>query len=94
MSQRVRRGSITATGTTEPVRLFGKFDLDLSKFGSATIQLQRSYNGPDGDYLQVGVDFIANTQKIGDEALRNVHYRFNCTVFVSGPIGWILGSVR
>lgn len=84
----ILEGTITGTGTTIAVTLGTKFNLSLLDFGSATIALQRSFNGTDWGTIE---SFTANAEKVG-ESHEGAQYRLNCTAYTSGTIKYRLAG--
>ena len=89
MSNSFTTGTFTASGQSTAVPGKSIITLSISGFGSATVELQRSYDS--GSTWKVVDSFTANTEKniegIGDKFL----YRLDCT-WSSGTIAYGLGS--
>ncbi len=95
MVQPVNVVSGSFTGTTASAALGGatEFNMSLSGFGSATVQLQRSFD--QGATWLVVQAFTTDAEKRIDEPETKVLWRFNCSAFVSGPIVFRLSkSIR
>lgn len=79
----VDTGTITGTGQTTAVSLGTKFNLSLGGFGTASIDLERSFdNGSTWGSVET---FTADTEKIG-ESHEGAQYRLNTTAYTSGTI--------
>jgi len=76
-------GNITGTGATSNTQLAGKFNLSLTGFGTATVDLERSIDG--GKTWGAVESFTADAQRTGESA-GSAHYRLNCTAYTSGTI--------
>ena len=76
-------GNITATGITATTQLSGIFDLSLTGFGAATVDLERSTDG--GATWGLVESFTSDAQKTG-ETSGGSHFRMNCTSYTSGTI--------
>ena len=82
-----RTGTFGATGTSTADFISGKFSLTLSGYGSATVQLQRSFDS--GSNWKVVETFTADDEVIVEEAVaQGVQYRLECTVYGSGTIAY------
>ena len=83
-------GTFTATGNSSSYKTRGGFNISLSGFGSATVELQRSF---DEGVTWVAVEsFTGNTERRVDEPEKGIHYRFEATAYTSGTIAYRLGS--
>lgn len=78
----ILEGTITGTGVTGTVTLGTKFNLSLLDFGTATIDLQRSFNGTDWGTVE---SFTSDAEKAG-QSHESASYRLNCTAYTSGTI--------
>ncbi len=81
-------GTITATGTTATLEIAGTFNLSLSGFGSANVDLERSINGTDWGIVE---SFTADAEKTG-ECAGACLFRFNCTSYTSGTIKYVVSK--
>ena len=79
----VLTGSITETGATSSTDCGQRFNLSLSGFGSATVDLERSFDG--GSTWQALESFTADSEKVGTSH-EGASYRLNCTSYTSGTI--------
>lgn len=78
--------SFTSATTSNPIAIFGYFNLSLSGFGTATVKLQRSFDkGTTWKDVTDG-SFTANVEKQGYEPEEQVYYRLNCSAYTSGTI--------
>lgn len=84
----IQTGTITATGQTTPVTLGTRFSLSMDGFGTATIALERSFDGSTWAAVE---SYTADTEKTGDSA-ENAQYRLNCTAYTSGTITYRLAG--
>ena len=78
----IQEGTITATGETDLGTLASTFNLSLGSFGTASINLERSFDGVKWGVLET---FTANAEKTG-ESNERAQYRFNTTAYTSGTI--------
>ena len=80
---------------TTPFIQIGRYTLTatLSGFGTATVRLERSFDGgsswktvskPD----LTAASFTADVDGVGEEPEIGLLYRFNCTAFTAGPIAY------
>lgn len=89
-------GSFTGTGQSatflanarDPSVEGGRFNIDLSGFGTATVVLQRSFDN--GSTWNAVKSYSADASEMGEEAEAGVLYRFNCTAYTSGTIAYRL----
>ncbi len=77
-------GSFGATGTTAPFVTREGFNISLSGFGDATVELQRSFNA--GISWLTVESYTADMEKRVDDPESGVWYRFECTIYSSGTI--------
>jgi hypothetical protein len=89
MAKGYTEGSFTASGQSTAVPAEGIMTLSISGFGSATIELQRSYD--DGSTWKVVDSFTANVEKNVEIVGANFLWRLDCT-WSSGTILYALGS--
>lgn len=88
-------GSFTAvsTGTAVPIARRGDFNISLSGTFSATVQLERSFDGGT-TWLPVtyidgtAISWTAPISTSFSEPELGVQYRFNCTAYTSGTVSW------
>lgn len=66
------------------------FNLSLSGFGSATVQLQRSFD--QGATWLVVDSFTADVEKVVDDPEVGVYYRLEATSHTSGTIAYRMSS--
>jgi hypothetical protein len=100
-------GSFNGTGVGRPVQITGDFNIELSGSPfTATVVLERSLNnGTTWVPVSKNVDgavasYTAPISLIATEPRKkaatasepNPLYRFNCTAYTSGPIGWFIGN--
>ena len=83
-------GSFAATGTSSSFSSRAGFNISLAGFGSATVQLQRSFD--DGTTWRVVKTYTANVEERCDDPEVGVFYRFECTAYTSGTIVYRLSS--
>lgn len=83
-------GSFTGADTSLAFVTAGGFNLSLSGFGTATVQLQRSFNK--GSTWKVVESYTSDTEKRCDDPEVGVWYRFQCTDYTSGPIVYRISS--
>jgi hypothetical protein len=86
-------GSFAGTGASPGIALRGKFNFSLSGFGTATVRLERSFDGganwrivskPD----LTAASFTADVDGVGGEPEIGLLYRFNCTAHSAGTIAY------
>jgi hypothetical protein len=85
----VLTGTITETGATDDVELGIGYNVSLRDFGTATINLERSFDS--GASWGVIETFTENTEVAGTSH-ESALYRFNTTAFSSGPITFRLAG--
>ena len=83
------QGTFTGTGQSEEVELSQNFTLSLSGFGTASINLERSFDG--GGTWKIVETFTANTEKEGETSSFQL-YRLNATSHSSGTIAYRLAG--
>jgi len=83
-------GSFTGTGVSSAFVTRGGFNLSLSGFGTATVELQRSFDK--GSTWKTVSSFTASAEKRVDDPEKAVYYRFECTAHSSGTIAYRLSS--
>ncbi|MGB8274060.1 MAG: hypothetical protein WCF16_02190 [Alphaproteobacteria bacterium] len=76
--------TFSGTGATNPVPLRGKFNVSVQGFGSAGVNLERSYDN--GATWNIVETYSANTDKVGEEPETGVVYRLNVTSWASGTL--------
>lgn len=77
--------TFTGTGVSDPVNLKDGVDYALSVLiTSGTVSLQRSFD--DGVSWSEIENYSASVEKILESKGRGILYRFECTVFTTGPI--------
>ena len=82
-------GTFTGTGQSSSIRVTTKFAVSLSGFGTATVQIERSFD--DGNTWLVVESHSSDMETIGEEALQtDTLYRFNCTAYTSGTIAYAI----
>jgi hypothetical protein len=85
-------GSFAGTGASSAVAVAGRFNINLTGFGSATVKVERSFDNGSSwhiasrDAAGTEAAYTANASLVADEPERGVLYRLNCTNFSSGPI--------
>jgi len=90
----VYEGTFVATGQSASFLLFGSFNLFLSGFGTATVLLQRSYDGGTtwvtcgADALGTPASYTANASVVFSEPEPGMLYRLNCTAHAAGTIAY------
>lgn len=75
----------TGTGRSDPIGLHGKFNLSLKGFGSASVNLERSFDGG-STWWVVGSAYTANFSGVLEEPELDVLYSLNCSSHSSGTI--------
>jgi hypothetical protein len=90
-------GSFTATGNGAEFKPRpGKFNLAIYGTFTATVKLQRSFDGGDNwiDCTNLGsaVSFSTAATEVIDEPEREVRYRLNCSAYTSGTVNWRLSQ--
>lgn len=98
----VETGTITATGQTGAMPLYGQFNLAIygssgpNGSWSATVRLEKSYDGGT-TWIVAGIGATAqavwntpntDVSAVFGEPERGVLYRLNCTAYISGTINW------
>jgi hypothetical protein len=81
-------GQFTGTGASASVALYGKFNVSVQGFGTATVALQRSFDN--GSTWNTVESYTAPTDKVGEEPEAGILYRLNCTAYTSGTIAYRL----
>ena len=81
-------GSFTGTGASEALELRGDYNLSLSGFGTASVALQRSFDGGVG--WNTVDSFAGDAEMAGFEAEGGMLYRMNCTTYTDGAIAYRL----
>jgi hypothetical protein len=81
-------GQFTGTGASSDVALYGKFNVSVQGFGSATVALQRSFDG--GSTWNTVESYTSGTDKVGEEPEVGILYRLDCTAYSSGTIAYRL----
>jgi hypothetical protein len=87
-------GSFTATGASDSIAVAGRFNVNLSGFGSATVKIERSFDNGSSwhvasrDAAGNEAAYTANASLVAEEPEAGVLYRVNCTSFSSGPIDY------
>jgi hypothetical protein len=89
MAKGYTEGSFTASGQSSAVPAEDLLTLSISGFGSATVELQRSYDS--GATWKVVDSYTANTEKNIEVVGTNFLWRLDCT-WTSGTILYALGS--
>jgi len=89
MAKGYTEGSFTASGQSTAVPGDTLMTLSISGFGSATVELQRSYDS--GSTWKVVDSYTANTEKNIEVVGNNLLWRLDCT-WTSGTIAYALGS--
>ncbi len=84
----IQTGTISGTGTTSSVTLGSKFNLSLSGFGTATIALERSFDGSTWGVIEA---FTADAERTG-HSHESAQYRLNCSAYTSGTISYRLSG--
>lgn len=78
-------GSFTGTTASAPFAGGVKgFNISLSGFGSATVDLERSFDK--GVTWLVVESFTADTERRVDDPAQDIYYRFNVSTYGSGTI--------
>lgn len=83
-------GSFTGTGASDAFVTRGGFNMSLSGFGVATVELQRSFDA--GSTWKTVESFTADAERRVDDPEHNVYYRMNATAYTSGTIAYRLSS--
>src|SRR4051812_43151689 len=91
-------GSFTATGTgtSVPVVRRGDFNISLQGTFTATVALQRSFDGTTWETLTYidgsAISWTAPMSSLFSEPEQGSLYRFNCTSYTSGTVNWRVGQ--
>ena len=83
-------GNFTGATASEAFATKSGFNMSLSGFGSATVQLQRSFD--EGTSWKVVESFTADAERRVDDPGVGVWYRFSCSVYTSGTIAYRLSA--
>lgn len=83
-------GSFAGTGQSDTFSMRGQFNLSLTGFGTATVQVERSF---DGSTWLVVDSFTADAQKVVTEPESGVKWRLNCTSHTTGTINYRLSGI-
>ncbi len=87
-------GSFAGTGQSAAVAVAGRFNINLSGFGTATVKVERSFDAgstwhvASRDAAGTEASYTANASLVADEPETGVLYRLNCMSFSSGPIAY------
>jgi hypothetical protein len=81
-------GSFSATGASPAIELRGAYNLSLSGFGTATVALQRSFDG--GASWRTLDSFAGDAELVGDEPESGMLYRLDCVAWTAGAIAYRL----
>jgi len=84
MSIAKTEGSFTGISAGDPIKLQGDFNISVAGFGSAQVDLERSFDT--GSTWKTVEAFSADADKRGYEPEEGILYRLNCTAHVSGTI--------
>lgn len=83
-------GTFTSATASGEFTTKGGFNISLSGFGSATVQLQRSFDR--GVTWKVVEAYTADIEKRVDDPEVGVYYRFNVSSYTSGDIVYRLSA--
>jgi hypothetical protein len=83
-------GSFGATGVSSHFESSRGFNISLSGFGSATVDLERSFDK--GTTWVVAKSYTADAEEVCDDPEVGVFYRFNASAYTSGTIVYRLSS--
>lgn len=83
-------GNFTATGTSAEIKVYRHFNVSVSGFGTATVKLQRSFDG--GATWETTDEITADLSTTAYEPERGIIYRFNCTAYTTGTIVYRIGA--
>lgn len=90
LTQAVVAGSFTAVGQSGKARFVGLFNVTLSGTFSASVRLERSFDGttwhPCTNDSGAIVVWGSAMSIVCDEPERGVRYRLNCTSYTSGTL--------
>lgn len=86
-------GAFTATGASDAVS-FDEGQMSLSGTFVATVDLQVSHDGGTNWHDVDGENHTGATDKIVEAGAEDTLYRWNCSVFTSGPVAYFLGGLR
>jgi hypothetical protein len=87
-------GTFTAVGAgaAVPIARRGDFNLSLQGTFTATVALQRSFDGTTWETLTYSdgsaLSWTAPFSSTWSEPEAGVQYRFNCTAYTSGSLAW------
>jgi len=90
MTFKVVEGEFTGTGQSGDINLFSDFNVSLSGFGTASINLERSFDS--GDTWKLVKNYTADTEERGFESESGVLYRLNVSSYTSGTIAFRLSQ--
>lgn len=82
--------TITGTGTSDEAKVGGHFNVDLTGFGVAVVELQRKYKN-ESTWFSVQ-SFTADGSYADYEHEQGTSYRFNTTSHTSGTITARIGN--
>lgn len=91
-------GSLSAAGASASIALYGRFNLTLSGTFSATVQLQRSFDGGTTwvertiDTTGAAASFTAPVSLSLFEPERGVIYQLDVTAYTSGTVNFRLST--
>ncbi len=93
LPQALVSGTFTGTGQSAAIALRGKYNFSLSGFGTATVKLERSFDGGSSWKVMSKPDFSAasfsaDVEGVGEEPEAGMLYRFNCDAHSSGTIAY------
>jgi hypothetical protein len=89
-SKRVLTGTFGGTSQSAGIELTGPFNVSIAGFGTATVNLQRSFDN--GTTWMTVETYTANAQRVGDEPEAGVFYRVDCSAYTSGTIAYRLSQ--
>lgn len=96
LAQQVVSGDFTASGQSDPINVYGGFNVAVWGTFSATVALEKSFDGGT-TYVPVvteglgAVSFTASAAFEYAEVELGVYYRLNCT-FTSGTVNYRLSA--
>ena len=82
-------GTFSATGASASAARQDDFSISLEGFGTATVQLQKSYD--EGATWKVVKSYTADVEELAYEPEGGIKYRLECTAWTSGDIKYRIG---
>lgn len=83
-------GSFTGTGTSDAFTTRGEFNIAVTGFGTATVEVQRSFD--EGSTWLTLTSYTADAHKRAYEPGYSVLWRFECISHGGGTIAYIMST--